>query len=178
MSNHPDDDLNLGPDPHVTPSPEFSQALAERLELQRQVQRSTVGSPRLVPYLAVANATRAVEFYSSVFGAVVVGTPYVDDAGRVTHTELNLNGVSIYLSDEFVENGVLGPQPGAGSPVSLVIEVADADLTMAAAVASGAVVERPVEGQWDARSGWFIDPFGHRWSPTSHSPNPINQERT
>lgn len=168
MTDEPDDELHLDPDAPVSGSPEFSDALRARLELQQQIQNTPVQSS-ITPYLAVANATRAIEFYAGVFGATLVGEPFLDPSARVTHAELNIKGATVYLSDEFPESGIVGPGNGTGHPVSLVIEVGDADLCMEAAVAAGADVERPVQDQWDARSGWFVDPFGHRWSPTSRS---------
>jgi PhnB protein len=45
------------------------------------------------------------------------------------------------------------------------LRVPDVDATFAQAVAAGATVERPVEDAfYGERSGWLIDPFGHRWS--------------
>lgn len=169
MSTDPDQEIDFGPDPRATPAMQFISKLRDRLALQERVQNAPTESSRLIPYLAVSNATRAIEFYNSVFDAQLGSKPFLDDSGHITHAELNIRGTVIYLSDEFAATGVLGPQPGAGHPVSLVIEVADADLTMAAAVAGGAAVERPVQDQWGSRSGWFVDPFGHRWSPTSRT---------
>lgn len=173
MRSNAPDGLSFGPDPLVSPRADFTDLLRDRLERQRHIQQNLQGAggkSAIVPYLAVANGARAIEFYASVFGARLVGEPFVDSSSLITHAELVVGGTTLYLSDEFPEAGIVGPKSGTGNPVSLVIEVADADRCMAAAVASGAQVERAVQDQWDARSGWFIDPFGHRWSPTSHSP--------
>ena len=170
MSDDANEDFDLGPDPVVTARAGFSEALRYRLELQTRMQSTNDLPTWIVPYLAVSNAARAIEFYGSVFGALLVGKSFIDDSGRIAHAELNIQGTTrIYLSDEFIESGIIGPQEGGGHPVSLVIGVADADLCMAAAVAGGATLERPVQDQWGSRSGWFVDPFGHRWSPTSHT---------
>lgn len=179
MSSASPEGLSLGPDPLVSPSSDFAERLRSRLDQQHHIQQhihEARGRPSIVPYLAVANAPRAIEFYASVFGARLVGEPFVDSSSYVTHAELDVGGTTLYLSDEFPEAGIVGPGSGSGNPVSLVIEVADADRCMEAAVASGAQIERPVQDQWDSRSGWFIDPFGHRWSPTSHA-IPSNTER-
>ena len=177
MTSSQPDDLGLGPDPVLSPRREFTDRLRDRLADQKNIQEAA-GRSSIVPYLAVANASRAIEFYASVFGARLVSEPFLDSASHITHAELNLKGTTLYLSDEFPEAGIVGPTTGNGNPVSLVIEVADADLCMRAAVAGGARIERPVQQQWDARSGWFVDPFGHRWSPTSHAVTPTEDKAT
>ncbi len=151
---------------------EFDKAAADqlrhRLELQRLTTAASTEATQVIPYLTVANATRAIEFYVSVFGATLIGEPFETDDGKITHAELRIGSVTLYLSDIFLEATASSPDATTNTAVSLVIHVADADLTMAAAQASGAVIERAVQDQWGTRAGWFVDPFGHRWSPTSH----------
>lgn len=48
---------------------------------------------------------------------------------------------------------------------ALVINVDDADAVFGKAIAAGATEQRPVENAHGGRSGWLIDPWGHRWSP-------------
>lgn len=167
MTNDPLD--RLGEEPLGVPEyrVEPASTLRHRLELQRQVTAVAAGTTTLIPYLAVRDATRAIEFYQSVFGAQLAAEPFRADDGRISHAALTIGDVTIYLSDEFPEMNVAGPAADAGFAVSLVIHVPDADLCLAAAEASGGVVQQPAQDQWDFRSGWFIDPFGHRWSPTS-----------
>jgi PhnB protein len=121
-------------------------------------------SPGLTPYLCCADAAAAIDFYTSVFGAVERQRWTADD-GRIGHAELELAGHQLFLADEHPEIGVRGPLTLGGTAVSFVLPVPDADATVADAVAAGATVERPVTSQDDgARSGWIIDPFGHRWN--------------
>lgn len=55
-----------------------------------------------------------------------------------------------------------------GTPVSLVLQVPDVDAAVAAALAAGTVLERPVATSPDGRrSAWLVDPFGHRWNLTA-----------
>ena len=52
-----------------------------------------------------------------------------------------------------------------GSPVTLHLEVADADAAWEKALAAGAKVVFPRADQfWGARYGKLADPFGHEWS--------------
>jgi PhnB protein len=73
----------------------------------------------------------------------------------------------MYMADEFPELGVKSPTTLGGNSTSIVINVPNADATWAHAVEAGAFGERPVTAQHGARSGWFTDPWGHRWCPTS-----------
>jgi len=125
----------------------------------------------LVPYLCCADAAAAIDFYNAAFDAVEIQRWTADD-GRIGHAELALAGQVLYLADEHPEIGVRGPRALGGTAVSFVLSVSDADATVAKAVDAGAGIERPVTMQDDgARSGWIVDPFGHRWnvqSPAEH----------
>jgi uncharacterized glyoxalase superfamily protein PhnB len=117
----------------------------------------------ITPYLCVAGAAAAIDWYTSVFGAVET-VRYDGDDGRVGHAELDIYGAHIHLADEYPEYGVRGPRSIGGTPVSLSLEVDDADDVYARAVAAGAEGERaPVDEAYGARSAIIIDPFGHRW---------------
>ncbi|MFF5083686.1 VOC family protein [Actinoplanes sp. NPDC000266] len=118
----------------------------------------------LVPYLCCAGAASAIDFYTSVFGAVEVQRWTADD-GRIGHAEVSVGGETLFLADEHPEIGVRGPTTIGGTAVSFVLVVPDAEATLSKAVEAGATVDRPVTVQDDgARSGWIIDPFGHRWN--------------
>src|SRR5690606_10563099 len=114
------------------------------------------------PYLVVAGADAAIEFYGEVFGAAVVGDVIRGDDGRVGHCELDITGNRLYLADAYPELGIPAPDPAVG--VSLHLEVADADAVVARAEAGGASVLQPVDDRfYGSRSGTVQDPFGHRW---------------
>ena len=116
----------------------------------------------------VSDGRAAIEFYREVFGAELVeGELYEGDDGRLGHASLTIGGADLYLSDEHPEINVLGPHSRGGGTAAVVIHVDDADETYEHAIAAGAKAERPVVNQHGARSGWFEDPWGHRWSPTS-----------
>ncbi len=122
----------------------------------------------IIPYLAVDDARAAMAFYATVFGAAPVdGELFEMDDGRIGHVTLEVGDARFYLSDEYPEMNVQGPKARGGTTVAIVIHVDDADATLATALQAGAEPERPVENQHGARSGWFQDPWGHRWSPTS-----------
>ena len=121
-------------------------------------------SQGLTPYLCCADAAAAINFYTTVFGAVQVQRWTAPD-GRIGHAELELAGQRLYVADEHPEIGVRGPRSFGGTAVSFVLNVPDAGATVARAVDAGAVLERPVTMQeFGARAGWIVDPFGHRWN--------------
>jgi predicted enzyme related to lactoylglutathione lyase len=115
-----------------------------------------------IPYLAVRGARDALDWYARVLGARPRGAPIIMPDGRVGHAELELAHGVIYLADEHPEIGVTAPDPG-GVPVSLVLDVADVDAVIAAAVEAGArLVRRPYEA-YGHRNATVTDPYGHRW---------------
>ncbi len=118
----------------------------------------------LTPYLCCADAGAAITFYQLAFGAVEVERWAADD-GRIGHAQLDIQGNTIYLADEHPEIGVVSPSTLGRTPVSLVLEVTDADAAVERAVTAGATVERPVtDNPGGRRAGWIVDPSGHRWN--------------
>jgi uncharacterized glyoxalase superfamily protein PhnB len=119
---------------------------------------------RLSPHLVCAGAAEAIAFYEKAFDAVeMIRLPGKD--GRLMHASLCINGSSVMLVDEAPEFGMLGPKSLKGTPVTIHLLVADADVTVAQAVSAGATVVMPVADMfWGDRYGIIEDPFGHRWS--------------
>jgi PhnB protein len=117
----------------------------------------------VTPYLAVAGAASAIDFYTKVFGATE--TFRIDaPGGRVGHAELSIGGRLVYLADEAPDMDVHGPLSIGGSPVTLHLYVEDVDAVAQRAVDEGATLLRPVEDQfYGDRGGKLRDPFGHLW---------------
>jgi uncharacterized glyoxalase superfamily protein PhnB len=120
-------------------------------------QRQTI-----TPYLAVAGARAAIEWYGQAFGARLTEEPVVMPDGRIGHSELEISGAMLMLADEHPEIGVSAPAPGQAS-VTLYLEVADADESVWRATSAGAHLERAVADHPYGRMGVLRDPFGHRW---------------
>ena len=124
--------------------------------------RCRIRALALTPYLIVRDARAAIAWYGDVFGARLVGDAYVDDDDRIGHAELDVDGVPLYLADEYPELGLSGP--GDGSPaVSLHLRRGDVDAVVGRAVECGASVERPPADTPHGRTGVVVDPYGHRW---------------
>ena len=126
------------------------------------------GYPRVSPYLVVDGAAQAIDFYTQVLGAserMRMGGP----DGKIGHAELEFGDSVVMLADEYPDMGYVGPKAVGGTPVTIGVYVEDVDKTFDAAVKAGAKALRPVEDQfYGDRSGQIEDPFGHRWSISTH----------
>ena len=120
-----------------------------------------------IPYLTVGDSRAALDFYAEVFGAERTGELFEMDDGRIGHAEMTVGDQVFYMADEFAEMNLHAPASQGSNSVSLVIHVDDCDAVYEHAVLAGATGERPPADQHGFRSGWFVDPWGHRWSPTS-----------
>ena len=90
----------------------------------------------LYAYIAVANAPKAIEFYTRAFDAKEKFR-LVEPSGRVGHAELDFGGTTLMLSDEYPEIGLRAPAPQSVS-VSLMLPVLDTDAALERATAAGA----------------------------------------
>jgi PhnB protein len=126
------------------------------------------GYPQVSPYLVVDGAAAAIDFYGKVLGTTErMRMPGPD--GKLGHAELQLGDAVIMLADEFPEMGAVGPKTVGGTPVTIGVYVDDVDKTFAKALEAGATELRPLENQfYGDRSGTFEDPFGHKWTVSTH----------
>jgi len=91
------------------------------------------------------------------------------DGKRIAHAEIEIGNSKLMLAEEFPEMNSLSPKTIGGSPVGLFLYVDDVDKIVNQAVAEGAKVLMEVEDQfWGDRYGSIEDPFGHRWSISTH----------
>ena len=115
------------------------------------------------PYLIVRNATKAIAFYSKVFGAIEQFR-LAEPSGKLGHAELHIGASTVMIADEYPDFGALGPVSIGGTPVSLHLYVDDVDAVVALAVDQGATLLRPVKDEfYGDRCGMILDPFGHKW---------------
>jgi PhnB protein len=117
----------------------------------------------LVPYICVAGASDAIEFYKRAFGAKEV-MRLAEPGGRIGHAELEINGALLMLSDEHPEMGFLGPKTLGGTATSLNLAVDRVDDVLRNAKELGATIEREAKDEfYGYRTGVLLDPYGHRW---------------
>jgi PhnB protein len=125
--------------------------------------------PPITPYLTVADAAGAIEFYKQAFGATQEGESHVmPGTHKIMHARLVINGSLIMLADDFSERtggNCMTPPALGGSPIVLAMQVDDAQALWDKVVAAGATITMPLADQfWGDRYGQFTDPFGHKWS--------------
>lgn len=172
-------DALAAPPPPLAPRPDFTRDLRSRLVAALDLPAPLPGRnpmmtttptathPRtratlLIPYLTVSPAAEAIAWYVDVFGATEAMRVTGDD-GRVGHAELAIGDVTVYLSDEYPDFGVVAPSGGPAS-VTLYLLVDDVDAAFTRATAYGATVQQqPADAPDGDRRGTLVDPFGHRW---------------
>lgn len=136
----------------------------------------------VVPYLTVSDGAGALSFYKKGLGAKEVSRMKAEDGKRLMHASMELNGHTIFLSDDFPEfasgdtGGGRTPEKLGGTPVSMHIrltEPKDVDRSIAKAVKAGAKVTMPAADQfWGDRFGVITDPYGHSWQFGAPLPKP------
>ena len=123
----------------------------------------------VIPYLTLRDGAAAIAFYEKAFDAALMFKMPAQDGKRLMHASIAVNGGVIMLSDEFTEFGDAGgtkaPPSIGGTPVTIHLEVDDADQWWQRALDAGASVAMPLDNMfWGARYGKLKDPFGHIWS--------------
>jgi PhnB protein len=89
--------------------------------------------------------------------------------GKIMHAEIKIGDSIVMLADEFPSHEAYAPEHFGGSPLSIVLSLEDADNSYTQALAAGATSLRPMTDQpFGDRSGTIRDPFGHRWTLTTH----------
>jgi len=158
----------------LAPAAEFTNDLRSRLEValglptreEHHMEVREYTPSRLHAFsvnLTCRGADRAIEWYTDVFGARVIGEPIVMDDGIIGHAELLVGDTVFMLADEYPVEDVRSPEELGGNSVTMMLYVPDVDATFARALELGAAQLRSVETQHGARMGVLRDPFGHRW---------------
>ena len=165
----------------VDPDPGFAGRLRQRLTREvfasqggampqqtvtPQVEREPAWPPALTPYIVVADARRAMDWYIEVFGAQRRGEPIVNADGTIGHAEIGLGDAVLMFSeasDLWPNVPVRAPDSPATFSHSLHLDVDDVDGTTERARRDGASVEREPADQHYGRAAVIVDPFGHRW---------------
>jgi uncharacterized glyoxalase superfamily protein PhnB len=166
----------------VDPDPDFAGRL--RLRLTREVfaptgatmtqqtaairaEREPASPPTLTPYIVVADARRAMDWYVEVFDAQRRGDLHVNSDGTIGHAEVGIGDAVLMFSeasDLWPNVPVRAPDSPATFSHTLHLEVADVDGTTERARRNGAAVEREPADQPYGRAAVIVDPFGHRWT--------------
>ena len=120
------------------------------------------------PYLRVRDASAAIEFYKTAFGAEE-GFRLTEPSGRVGHAELKFGPAVVMVSDEYPEHGIEGPHASGCTGSSIHLHVEDVDAATKQAVDAGAkIIMEPKDQFYGERTSKVLDPFGHEWFLGSH----------
>jgi PhnB protein len=126
------------------------------------------GMHTVTPQLVCDGAAAAIQFYIDAFDAVEVRRMPGPD-GRLMHAMIKIGDSPVMLTDEFREWGGTGPKTLGGTPVTIHLQVPNADAVYERALRAGAEVKMPIADMfWGDRYGQVIDPFGHSWSIATH----------
>jgi PhnB protein len=121
------------------------------------------GYTTLTPFIALADARGAIEFYRTVFGARLASS--TEMGGVVSHADLDFGNGHLQLGEASPEYHLVTPPAGDDDCYSLAFYCADADAVVAAAEAAGATIREPVSTFVSGdRFASIRDPYGVRWS--------------
>jgi uncharacterized glyoxalase superfamily protein PhnB len=142
------------------------QTAAPQAETQAETHAEPARAPALTPYIMVADARRAMDWYVQVLGARRRGEPVVNADGTIGHAELGIGDAVLMLSepsDLWPDVPVRAPDSPTTFSHTLHLEVDNVDAVTERAARNGAAVERPPSDQFYGRRAAIVDPFGHRW---------------
>ena len=135
------------------------------------------GSTSITPFITVAGAAQAIDFYTSVFGARLVDANEI--GGITVHAELDFGNGRLQLGEPNPDYGLVADPTGDAACYSLALYCGDAHATVARAEAAGATIREPlmtfVSGD---RFASILDRFGVRWSVMSRVEDLSEEEST
>jgi len=121
--------------------------------------RTQLTAAKIAPWLSVADATKAVEYYKAALGALELER-LEDEAGSVVVAQLSIVGADFWVQ----QDGETDPHAlGDRSPVRMILTVEDPDAVFAQAVGAGAREVAPITEGYGWRIGRVADPSGHHW---------------
>jgi PhnB protein len=142
---------------------------------KKKVDPVPKGFHTLTASLQLKNAFSAIEYYKKAFGAKQLELYTTSDGKKVVHAELKIGDSILMLNDDFSNK-----EHPDQVQTTLHMSVPDVDKAFEQAISAGAKAEMPLQNMfWGDRYGELIDPFGQRWSMSSHiedvAPDEINK---
>jgi len=111
----------------------------------------------IAPWLTVKSSVKAIQFYTSAFGAVEVYRIESPDGAAVVR--LSVNGAEFWISDGDTED----QNPLGGNSLRLILTVPNPNEIFEQALKSGASEIFPVGEEHGWKLGRLVDPFGLHW---------------
>lgn len=113
----------------------------------------------ITPFLVVADANKAIAFYTAAFGATELAR-YAMPEDKLS-LKITIEDTLFYLSDEEPSYGRISDlQPGG---IRVILATNNADDFFSKALELGATEICPMTTETDWRIGCLKDPFGHIW---------------
>jgi uncharacterized glyoxalase superfamily protein PhnB len=126
------------------------------------------GTRTVTPNLVFNEASRAIEFYKKVFGAIELAR-MPGPNNKVMHAAIRIGDFTIFVTDTVTNKVAATSTETTFVPAYLHLYVDDVDATFKLAVENGAKVDMPLDNMfWGDRYGKITDPFGHQWSLATH----------
>jgi PhnB protein len=120
------------------------------------------------PYLTVADANAALDFYKRAFGAKELFR-LPGPGGKLVHSEMMIGDSHVMVADESGLALTRSPQSLNGTTASVFLYIEDVDSVFQQAVRAGAKEDMaPQDMFWGDRFARLTDPFGHHWMLASH----------
>ncbi|MEO5641814.1 MAG: VOC family protein [Bacteroidia bacterium] len=126
------------------------------------------GSHSLGVYIALKDCNKAIEWYKKAFNATERGRLIMPD-GKIGHAEIEIEGSMLMMADENLDWGNKSAETIGGNPVGFALYVKDVDVAFKKAIDAGAKEVMPLKDEfYGDRIGQVMDPFGYKWSITTH----------
>jgi PhnB protein len=113
------------------------------------------------PFLTVSNGEKAVNFYTTAFGAIETKRFELPD--QKISSVLEIEKAEFYVADEEPHNGNLSPNLKSSNSIRIILQTKNADELFEKAINLGATEICPMTTEEDWRIGKLEDPFGHIW---------------
>jgi len=127
--------------------------------------------------MTVRGVADAIEFYKKAFGAQEIMRFPGPDGKSIMHAEIKIGDSRIMLMDEFPHMKCLSPQSVGNATSGIFLYVENSDDVFNKAVSAGGKVIMPVmDAFWGDRCGSIEDPFGHKWTISTHKKDLSHQE--
>lgn len=120
-----------------------------------------------IPYLACTPARHAIAWYCNVFGATCHELS-ADGAELVAHAELTTPNGRFFVSSVYPEQHLHDGRTQTSTSTAVVFLCQDMQSVVDRAIASGAILLRPVVAGQNAK---IRDPFGHTWIIVQRHPS-------
>lgn len=113
------------------------------------------------PFLTVNNGVKAVDFYTSAFGAIEKKRFSMPD--NKISSVIEIENAEFYVGDEEPQLNNLSPNKDRQTSVRIILTTKNADRFFDNAITLGAEQICPMTTEEDWRIGKLKDPFGHIW---------------